>query len=239
MLTKYPPSKLLELGAKKLGIFIPPGKIEKFLIYLEELKLWNKKINLTSLKDDEKIVIKHFLDSLSCFIVLKNIPHRLVDVGTGAGFPSVPLKILLPEIKCTLIEAKKKKTFFLEHLIKKLNLEDITIINARAEEMAKGKERESFDLALGRAVAKLNILLEYALAYVKVGGYLIAQRGRYEKELKGAENALLVLGAKVVEIKDIQLPFIDEPRSLILIQKIKNTPFKYPRRVGIPQKRPL
>ncbi|MBE0479058.1 16S rRNA (guanine(527)-N(7))-methyltransferase RsmG [Candidatus Aerophobetes bacterium] len=239
MLTEYPPSRLLELGAKKLGITIAPEKIEKFLIYLEELKLWNRKINLTSLKSDEEILIKHFLDSLSCSILWKKTPHRLIDIGTGAGFPSLPLKILLPEIKCTLIEAKKKKTVFLEHLIKKLNLEDIRIINARAEDMAREEERESFDLALSRAVAKLNILLEYALVYVKLGGYLIAQKGKDAKEIEEAKNALSILGGQIVEVKHINLPFLNEHRSLILIKKVKSTPLAYPRRTGIPQKRPL
>jgi len=212
MLAADTPAKLLEIGAERLGILLSSGKIEKFLIYLEELKSWSKKVNLTALKKDENIVIKHFLDSL---------------------------KILLPDIKCTLIEVKGKKTDFLCHLIRKLNMQDVTIVKARAEEMARGGNRESFDLAVGRAVAKFNILLEYALPYVKVGGYLIAHKGKDKKEIKDAKNALLVLGGKIEDIKQIKLPFLDQTRNLVLVQKVKNTPLKYPRRVGIPKKRPL
>jgi len=239
MLAADTPAKLLEIGAERLGILLSSGKIEKFLIYLEELKSWSKKVNLTALKKDENIVIKHFLDSLSCYLAMKSIPERLVDIGTGAGFPSLPLKILLPDIKCTLIEVKGKKTDFLCHLIRKLNMQDVTIVKARAEEMARGGNRESFDLAVGRAVAKFNILLEYALPYVKVGGYLIAHKGKDKKEIKDAKNALLVLGGKIEDIKQIKLPFLDQTRNLVLVQKVKNTPLKYPRRVGIPKKRPL
>ncbi len=239
MLRQTAPSKLLQLGAKKLNISLSPDKIEKFLIYLEELKNWNKKINLTALRENDEIVIKHFLDSLSCYLVMEKIPDKLIDIGTGAGFPSIPLKIFLPKIKCTLIEAREKKIAFLLHLTKKLNLQNVTIIKARAEEVAKEEKRESFDLALGRAVARLNVLLEYALPYVKVGGYLIAQKGASIQGIKKAENALFLLGGKIRNIKYIKLPFLEQPRSLILIQKIKTTPFAYPRRVGIPQKRPL
>lgn len=239
MLNTYSLPELLKTGAEQLGIFISPHKINKFITYLEELKLWNKKLNLTSLVDDKKIIIKHFLDSLSCFLVFKRLPEQLVDIGTGAGFPSLPLKILLPEITCTLIEVTRKKADFLEHLLKKLELTGVTIINARAEDRARGNLRESFDVALGRAVAKLNVLLEYALAYVKVDGYLVAQSGEWEVKTKEAEKALLIMGGKVAEVKTIQLPFTDEHRSLILIQKTKNTPLKYPRRAGMPQKKPL
>lgn len=236
MLTPDTPSRLLELGANKLGISLSGEKIEKFLIYMEELKSWNQRANLTAIKRDQEIVIKHFLDSLSCYLAMKDIPGRLVDIGTGAGFPSLPLKILLPGIKCTLIEAKKKRTNFLHHLIKKLNIENVAVVKSRAEEIARGKNRESFDLAVGRAVAKLNIFLECALPYVRVEGYLIAHKG---EDVEEAKNALSILGGKIMDVKHIKLPFFNHPRSLILIQKIKSTPLKYPRRPGIPQKRPL
>ena len=238
MLKQVSTSEFLKEGAKKFGISLSPEQIEKFLLYLEELKSWNKKINLTALRKDEEIVIKHFLDSLSCYLLMKKTPERLVDIGPGAGFPSLPLKILLPQIKCTLIEAREKKIVFLQHLIKKLNLHNVTLIKARAEEAAKGEKRESFDMAVGRAVARLNILLEYALPYLKIGGYLIAQKGNIEK-IEKAQNALSILGGRIVEVKNIKLPFLDQSRSLILIQKIRTTPSRYPRRPGIPQKRPL
>ena len=233
------PSRLLQSGAEQLHISLLPDRIESFLIYLEELKNWNKKVNLTALHGDEEIVVKHFLDSLSCSLAMKKVPDSLIDIGTGAGFPSIPLKILLPQIKCTLIEATEKKIVFLEHLIKKLNLKNVMLLKARAEELAKGEKRESFDLALGRAVAPLNTFLEYALPYVKVGGYVIAQKGARAGAIDNADNALSVLGGRVVGIKHLRLPFLNHPRTLILICKIKSTPEKYPRRPGIPQKRPL
>jgi 16S rRNA (guanine527-N7)-methyltransferase len=231
--------KLLKEGGEKLGISLSSWQIKKFTLYLEELKIWNKKINLTALKSDEEIVIKHFLDSLSLSLVIHQPPENLVDIGPGAGFPSLPLKIFLPRIECTLIESSGKKVKFLQHLVKKLNLEGVTLIKARAEEVARGNLRESFDLAVGRAVAKLNVLLEYTLPYLKAGGYLVAQRGKTLQEIELAEGALSILGGEIREVKWLSLPFSGEPRSLILIQKVRPTPLKYPRRPGIPGKRPL
>jgi len=233
------PSELLKRGGEELGISLSSWQIKKFTIYLEELKIWNRKINLTALKSDEEIVVKHFLDSLSLSLVVHQKPENLVDIGPGAGFPSLPLKIFLPRMQCTLIESSGKKAKFLQHLIKKLDLQNVTLIKARAEEVARGNLRESFDLAVGRAVAKLNVLLEYTLPYVKVGGYLVAQKGETLREIELAQRALLILGGRIIKVKWLNLPFSGEFRSLILIQKVKSTPLKYPRRPGIPGKRPL
>lgn len=232
-------SELLKKGAEKIGISLSPSQIEKFTIYLEQLKIWNKKVNLTALRSDKDIAVKHFIDSLSLSLLIYQKPENLIDIGPGAGFPSLPLKILFPEMKCTLIEARGKKVDFLAHLVEKLNLKDVTLIKARAEEMAKGKLRESFDLSVGRAVAPLNILLEYTLPYLRMGGYLIAQKGRDVEEIEGAGRALSILGGRISGIRYFDLPFCGESRSLILIQKVKSTPLKYPRSPGIPGKRPL
>ena len=232
-------SELLREGAEKIGIFLSSEKIEKFFIYLEQLKLWNEKVNLTAIKRDKEIIVKHFLDSLTCYLIMDKDATNLVDIGSGAGFPSLPLKILLPEIKCTLIEARKKKVTFLHHLVRKLELKNVTLINGRAEEIARGEKRESFDVAVGRAVAGLNVLAEYALPYVKVGGCFIVQKGSQVKQLKKARNAFLLLGGRVERIKKINLPFLNQERNLILVRKAGPTPLKYPRRPGIPEKNPL
>jgi len=233
------PKEILKRGAEKLGIHLSSEEVKKFLIYLEELKNWNKKFNLTAIKKDNEIVTKHFLDSLSLLLVIEREFGSLVDIGPGAGFPSLPIKLHLPSLKCTLIESSIKKVNFLKYLVKKLNLQDVTLIKARAEEVGHGKERESFDFAVGRAVAKLNVLLEYTFPFLKVGGYLIAQKGKNSKELELARNALSVLRGRIAKIKYFELPFSGEFRSLIVIQKIAPTPLRYPRRPGIPQKRPL
>lgn len=230
---------LLKEGAKKFGIYLTSNQLQKFFIYLKELKVWNKRFNLTAIKDDKQIVIKHFLDSLSLRLVMKNYPRNLVDIGPGAGFPSIPLKIAFPDIKCSLIESSSKKVDFLLYLKERLNLKQIEIIKERAERIARGEKRESFECAVARAVARLNVLLEYSLPFVKTGGYFIAQKGPDTREIKTAQNALLVLGGELAKIRHLELPFSEESRCLILIQKVKSTPLKYPRRPGIPKKRPL
>ncbi|MBC7188908.1 16S rRNA (guanine(527)-N(7))-methyltransferase RsmG [Candidatus Aerophobetes bacterium] len=230
---------MLKQGVAELGISLTFPQVEKFLIYLEELKKWNKKFNLTSITEDKDIIVKHFIDSLSCLLVMEKRQESLVDIGAGAGFPSIPLKIAVPHIRCTLIEARKKKALFLNHLVKKLSFEDVRIINKRAEEVAHEKERESYDVAVGRAVAPFNVLLEYAIPLLKVGGILIAQKGKNKEDIKKAENALKILGAEIKKVEKITLPILNLPRKLIVVQKTASTPSGYPRRPGIPQKRPL
>lgn len=231
--------EILTKGTKQLGISLSQSQVKKFITYLEDLKTWNEKFNLTALKTDREIVIKHFLDSLTLCQLFYQIPKNLVDIGPGAGFPSLPIKIYLPDVKCTLIEANGKKIGFLEYIIQRLNLKEVFLIKARAEEMARGDLRERFDLAVGRGVAKLNVLLEYTLPYVKIGGCMIAQKGRNLQEINEAKKALSLLGGKITQIRSLKLPFSDEHRNLILIKKVKSTPLSYPRRPGIPKKRPL
>lgn len=229
----------MQEGARQFGIVLSGEKVEKFLAYLKELKSWNEKINLTGIRDEREILIKHFLDSLSIFQVTDENFQKLVDIGPGAGFPSLPLKLSVPSIQCTLIESNKKKTDFLQHIVRYLDLQNVRVIRARAERVAKGEERENFDYAVGRAVAKLNVLLEYTLPFLKIGGYFIAQKGPDIREVEQIQEALSILGGEIIEVRHFKLPFSGSPRSLIVIKKVKLAPSKYPRRPGIPQKRPL
>jgi len=204
-----------------------------FDIYLRELLEWNKKFNLTSITDPEEIRRKHFDDSLLLLQTIQLNNQSVIDVGTGAGFPGIPLKIACPKIKLTLLEATRKKIEFLKHLVSILDLKDVEIIWGRAEEVAKEK-REVFDVAVSRAVAKLNVLCEYCLPFVKIGGMFVAYKEeKVEEEVKAAEKAIQILGGKLKEIKKFPL------RSLVIIEKVSKTPPKYPRRAGMAKKKPL
>ncbi|MCK4533602.1 16S rRNA (guanine(527)-N(7))-methyltransferase RsmG [bacterium] len=253
---------LFKEGLSSLGIKINPGQLNAFLIYLEELKKWNKQFNLTSIVQDEDIIFKHFIDSLTCFCCFSSfLPQktekdvglinntdlwktcRVLDIGSGAGFPGLPLKICVPEIKLTLLESSRKKTLFLKHICEKLQLKDVLILYNRAEICAKDLQyREKYEIVVSRAVGKLSFLVEYCLPFVKVNGIIIAQKGpAIEKELNEAEKAINLLGGKVKEIKKIALKFeeIELKRNLVVIEKVFPTPGKYPRKPGIPSKRPI
>ena len=234
--------KLLLEGSQLLGIQINNEQADTFLKYMETLLEWNKRINITSITDTKQFIIKHFLDSLSC-IMSFNFSNRekVIDVGTGGGFPGIPIKIMMPETKLTLLDSTRKRIIFLEALIEELKLHDVLLIHGRAEDY--GKEslyREQYDVAVSRAVAPLKILYEYCLPFVKEGGIFIAQKSAdVETELREGERALKILGGQVEQKIDIELPFGGGGRSIIIVRKINKTPNKYPRRVGIPQKRPL
>ncbi|MCL6557311.1 MAG: 16S rRNA (guanine(527)-N(7))-methyltransferase RsmG [Firmicutes bacterium] len=215
---------------------------EQFALYYRLLIEWNAKVNLTSLVRPGDVVIKHFIDSLSCLLVHKPVyGSRMVDIGTGAGFPGLPLKIARPDLRCTLIESAGRKVSFLHQLVGSLDLLDVDVAYGRAEELARREHyRDSFDLALARAVAPLPVLLEYTLPFLKTGGYFIALKGpAVEGELPASGNALKALRGLVREIKIIFLPFTVDERRLILIEKTGPTPEKYPRRPGVPARRPL
>ncbi|MBI5399731.1 16S rRNA (guanine(527)-N(7))-methyltransferase RsmG [Candidatus Saganbacteria bacterium] len=210
-----------------------------FDLYLNELIEWNKKFNLTAITEPEKIRLKHFADSLALLDVIKLTNESVIDVGAGAGFPGLPLKIACPGIKLTLLEATGKKVEFLKHIISRLNLTDVTIIKGRAEETVQ-EYREKFALAVARAVAKLNILAEYCLPFVKVGGLFIAYKEwPVDEEVAGAQKAVKILGGKVRDIKKIELLNSNLARSLVIVEKISPTPPQYPRRTGTAKKRPL
>ena len=231
-------------GAGKIGIALDSSKIEKFMLYYRELLDWNCRINLTSITGVDDVQIKHFLDSLTIITVIKDkiaADCRLIDIGSGAGFPGIPLKIVMPEIKMTLLEATAKKILFLEHIVKEMGLNDIEIINGRAEEAARKPEyREQFDVAVSRAVADLAVLSELTLPFCKVGGCVIAQKkGDVQLEIEQSLKAVEILGGRLSKIEKIDLAGLDDERCLIVIDKVEPTPGKYPRRSGMPEKRPL
>ncbi|NJN79215.1 MAG: 16S rRNA (guanine(527)-N(7))-methyltransferase RsmG [Anaerolineales bacterium] len=201
-----------------------------------------KKFNLTAIRDVESIRVKHFLDSYSCVLAWKAYPPlRLIDVGTGAGFPGIPLKIIYPTMHVTLVESVGKKAMFCQHIVSKLGLEDIDVIQTRAEDIGqKTAHRESYDYAVARAVANMNILSEYLLPLVKIGGTVLAQKGESGPvEAQSAEKAMKVLGGKLKQIIPVELPGVADERCLVLIDKVAATPPKYPRKAGIPAKTPL
>ncbi|MFQ5924471.1 MAG: 16S rRNA (guanine(527)-N(7))-methyltransferase RsmG [Dehalococcoidia bacterium] len=232
-------------GAKRLGLSLTAQQVGKFEVYYEELIRWNKRVNLTAIVDYEEVQAKHFLDSLTIALALKDMPpsFRLLDVGSGAGVPGVPLKIIFSNISLTLLDSVRKKTDFLDHLVARLDLEGVEILTGRAEDLAReGRYREQFDLVLSRGVAPLPTLVELALPFCTLGGSFIAQKkGEIEREVEEAMGAIHILGGRLREVKRIELAPIGsgEERSLVIIDKLIATPNRYPRRAGIPQKRPL
>jgi len=232
-------------GAQKMGINLHKEQIKKFSRFLKLLVQWNQKINLTSLKTPREIIIKHFLDSISCVkIINKYIDTEgisVIDVGAGAGFPGIPIKIICPSIRLSLLEARKKKTVFLEKIIGEMNFKQVEILNGRAETFGKGVDhRERYDIAISRAVARLNVLSEYCLPLIRLGGLFVAQKGRsYKEETEKNLRTVQVLGGELIGVENVLIPFINQERYLIVIKKIKYTPSKYPRKIGLPQKRPL
>jgi 16S rRNA (guanine527-N7)-methyltransferase len=237
--------KLIE-GASKLGIEFNTRQIKQFELYYQELIEWNKKINLTAITDYSSVQVKHFLDSLTVTLALpqeemERPDFDIIDIGTGAGFPGVPLKILVPQPRLVLIEPTAKKTAFLRHIINKLELENIEILNSRAEEAARlSLYREQFALALSRAVALLPALVEFTLPFCRIGGRFIAQKkGDVNQEVNGAEKAIATLGGKLDRMEEIELDEFDGARYLVIIDKIYPTPNKYPRRPGLPKRRPI
>lgn len=234
--------KMLEEGTAQLGIRFDHKQKELFQIYLEELQVWNNRANLTSIKESENIVIRHFLDSVSCLLSERiDFSSKLVDIGAGAGFPGIPIKIVSPSVCLALIDSAKKKTDFLISLLKKLHLTNTSVIRQRIETYAReSSNRETYDIVVARAVSELPIIIEYALPLLKKKGVLIAQKGKIrEIELKRGARAAILLGGSIEEVKTVEVPFLDEERHLVIVEKQQVSPLDYPRRVGIPSKRPL
>lgn len=224
------------------GVTLTARQLSSLEKYEEELLAWNTRINLTAIRDREGIRTKHFLDSLSCLLALRESPpNRLIDVGSGAGFPGIPLKIVMPNICLTLVESIGKKTDFCRHVVQKLGLERVEVIQARAEELGQSPQhREKFDWAVARAVANTNTLVEYLLPLVRVGGAVLAQKGESgPAEAHAAEHASRLLGGRLRQLCPVTLPGIAEERYLIIFDKVAASPPQYPRRVGIPSKNPL
>ena len=219
---------------------IDDNKIQKFYDYMNLLVEWNKKINLTAITEEKDIILKHFVDSLT---VLKYIKENksIVDVGTGAGFPGIPLAIMNDSLKITLVDSLNKRINFLNEVCSKIKLKNTKAIHSRAEEFGQDNNyRESYDIAISRAVSNLTVLAEYLLPLVKVGGKIICMKGPdIEEELKQAKSAIDILGGKFERCDNFCLPKSDISRNIIIINKIKETPKKYPRKAGMPSKEPL
>jgi 16S rRNA (guanine527-N7)-methyltransferase len=221
---------------------LTPRQMSALAIYERELLDWNQKFNLTALRDADSIRTKHFLDSFSCVLAWGTLPpHHLIDVGTGAGFPGLPLKILYPAMKVTLVESVGKKAMFCEHIVRMLGLEGVEVIKSRAEEVGcQPGHREQHDWAVARAVASLAVLCEYLLPLVRVGGMMLAQKGESgPAEAQSADSAMRLLGGKLRQVVPVNLPGVADDRYLILVEKCAATPPKYPRKPGLPVKQPL
>ena len=235
-------SNVLTKKVKNLSIVLNDKQIQQFEQYYNILVEWNKVMNLTAITEYEEVVEKHFLDSLTIVnaINVEKI-ETLIDVGTGAGFPGIPLKIAFPHLKVTLLDSLNKRIKFLNEVIDLLELDDIKAIHGRAEDYAKQAEyREQYDICVSRAVANLATLSEYCLPYVKVDGLFVPYKsGEIDEELKSSEKAVSILGGKVEEVVKFQLPGTDIGRSFVKIHKIKETKKKYPRKAGMPTKEPL
>ena len=237
---------LFEKGLEQLKIQLSQEQKEQFLKYYEYLIEKNKVMNLTAITDYEEVLLKHFLDSLSVVKVRDFIPEKLsgktlIDVGTGAGFPGIPLKIAFPELKIVLLDSLNKRINFLNEVIEMLHLQEIETIHGRAEDYARQKDfRENFDFCVSRAVANLSTLSEYCLPFVKQGGCFISYKsGKIEEELSQAENAVKVLGGNVKDVVKFSLMDTDMDRSFVVVDKKKTTPKRYPRKAGLPSKEPI
>ncbi len=231
-----------EKDLNALGVTLSQKQLEQFIIYYEMLVEWNEKMNLTAITEYEDVMKKHFVDSLSlikAYDVSKQA--KVIDVGTGAGFPGLALKIAYPSLQVTLLDSLNKRIQFLNAVVEKLGLDGVNTVHGRAEDYAKPNMlREKYDLCVSRAVANLSTLSEYCLPFVKQGGYFISYKSeKVVDELKSAENAMSILGGKMVNQVEFMLPESDIYRNLLVIQKEKKTPGKYPRKAGLPSREPL
>lgn len=216
-------------------------QLQQFKTYYELLVETNKVMNLTAITEPEEVAVKHIIDSLLAFDKRYFDYKHLADVGTGAGFPGIPLKIYCPSLKVTLIDSLAKRLKFLETVIETLELKDISCVHLRAEDAGSDpKHREKYDIVTARAVARLSVLAEYCLPLVKIGGRFIALKGsKYQEEVAVGQKALQILGGKIIEAEPVKLPGLDDGRVIVKILKVKNTPKAYPRKAGLPDKQPL
>ncbi len=230
----------LKNKAEKMNIFLTEIQIEQFFKYMQLLLEWNEKINLTAILDPKEIILKHFIDSLSIYKYIEN-EEKILDIGTGAGFPGIPLKILFPEKEMVLLDSLNKRISFLEIVIQELKLKNIKAIHGRAEEFIKvNKQRENYKVVVSRAVAKLNVLLEYMLPFTVVGGKCICMKSNdIEEEENQAKKAIEILGGKLEKVDEVILPDSDIIRKIVIISKEKSTPKQYPRKAGTPTKKPI
>ena len=234
--------EILRQGINGFGIEANDQMINDLKTYREILVDWNQKMNLTGIEEEREVFIKHFLDSISAVSngYIKN-GISLIDVGTGAGFPGLPLKICLRDIKLTLLDSLNKRINFLQEVSNTVNLEDVEFIHGRAEDFGKdSKYREQFDVATARAVAGLPILMEFCVPFVKLGGYFVCLKGpNANLELEESQKAMEVLGLEFIEKIDIELPSEELKHNILVFKKVRNTPEKYPRKAGKPAKSPI
>jgi len=231
---------MLSEGAGKFGACIGVGQVEKLLRYKEILADWNRRINLTAIEEDRDIIIKHFIDSFTILPHIKNAGGKIIDVGSGAGFPGIPVKIVLENVEIMLLDSLEKRVAFLNAVIGGLDLKKITAVHGRAEDMGVNAEyREKYDISVARAVASLPVLLEYCLPFVRTDGCFIAMKGSSTEELGASQKALGILGGKIEDVVELTLPFSDMKRNIIIVRKLRQTPTKYPRKPGKPSKEPL
>ena len=235
-------TQILSEGCRQLGISLTEEQTEQFMLYYEKLIEVNQVMNLTAITEFEDVMRKHFLDSLTLVkaVDIKNV-KRVLDLGTGAGFPGIPLKIAFPDTEFVLLDSLNKRVKFLYDIIELCRLKKIQAVHGRAEELAGKKEyRESFDLCVSRAVANLSSLSEYCLPYVEKGGLFVSYKsGNIQEELEAGGYAIQILGGRIKDTVKFKLPGSDMDRSLVVIEKIKETPARYPRRAGIPSREPL
>jgi len=237
--------KIFENNLQELGITLNTRQKEQFESYYQMLTQWNEVMNLTSITERSEVYLKHFTDSLALCRLVKleglEKPMRLIDIGTGAGFPGIPLKIVFPELEVVLLDSLNKRVKFLDAVIQELGLHGIKAVHGRAEEMAKQSEyREQFDIGVSRAVSKLSVLGEYCIPYIRVGGIFISYKSdAVDEELEDSKNAISILGGEIGKVDKFHLNGTDIGRSLIEITKKRNTPKKYPRKAGTPAKEPL
>lgn len=238
---------ILESGAGEISVPLCAENIRAFSKYARLLKEWNEKMNLTNITDDKGIALRHFVDSLTLVSFLEAELKRkglkelsLIDVGTGAGFPGIPLKVALPWLQVTLLDSLRKRVGFLDAVCTELELSGIGTVHSRAEDAGRSKQyREKFDVATARAVAPLPILCEYCLPFVKVGGIFLAMKGNADREAEDSNKAIVTLGGTIEDLRHFTLPGTDMNRSIIVIRKVRQTPPKYPRQAGKPEKEPI
>ncbi|MBR1636174.1 MAG: 16S rRNA (guanine(527)-N(7))-methyltransferase RsmG [Lachnospiraceae bacterium] len=232
----------MKKAASDFGTPLEDVQLDQLVLYNSLLLEWNQKMNLTAITDPKEVAVKHMVDSLSAFDAsLFRDGMRVIDVGSGAGFPGLALKIYFPSMKMVLLDSLQKRVKFLETVVSVLGLSGVVCVHGRAEETARQKEyRERFDLALSRAVARLSVLSEYTLPFVRVGGSLLALKGaKYAEEMAEAETAAKILGGGAPTAKPVKLPGLDDGRAIVRVDKIKPTPENYPRKSGTPEKKPL
>jgi len=233
--------ELMESSCNNIHLKFDKDKYLKFVEYKDLIKEWNQKVNLTAITEDEEIIKKHFIDSIKIFNFKEfQNAKSVIDVGTGAGLPGIPIKIMKPELDVVLLDSLMKRVNFLNEVIEKLNLFDINAVHGRAEDFGKVEYREVFDIAVSRAVANLTLLSELCLPFVKVGGYFLAMKGpSVDSEIIDAKFAISTLGGKLEDIVEIDIEDSNLKHNIVIIRKIMKTPKQFPRKPGVPSKKPL